>query len=121
MSKTVKTRIKKQYSFPLYLVLWIVCTFVGLLEAGLIGAVTGLVVALFCSLITLTGIIPFVGIFLYWSIGHWFIGYLATLGASAPIASAIAFWVFFVLTLISWAFISFVVGVLLLALIFGRR
>lgn len=121
--KVSKRTIKSKFSFPLYLIVYAVASLIGFIEGGLPGLAIGLCSALLCSLITLVGIIPFVGIPIYIILADKINTALSSLGPFkytlvSQIFSKIAFGFFVVIVNL---FVSFIVLVVLLALLFGRK
>ena len=113
---------KRKLTIRVNLILYVLCTLIGLLEGGVMGAIVGLTTALLCSFLVLLALIPIAGIYFYWHLGNWLNPLLASLGkVSVPLTQGIAFWVCGIIAVIVNIFFTGIVIVFLLASIKRKR
>lgn len=112
--------LKKNFTIPLYLVLSFITGLIGYAEAGMKGLALGFASGILCALSSLLGLVPFVGIPLYFIVADWFNGLLGSIGIAIPIAQVLAFYTFLIFALISNVFISLIALLVILKLL-GRK
>lgn len=111
--------LSRKVSLPIYFILWLIIAIIGFAEGGIAGFAIGLASGVICSILTITGLIPFVGIFVYMFGAGWFNVLLTSSGIEAPIALSLSFWGFFVFALVGYVITSIIAGLLILKGLLG--
>jgi len=111
--------------FPIYVLLYIFLGIIGFIEGtisggflvGFLGLILGITGAVLCSLLTITGLIPILGILLYLNLSTFSLSFLGSFGISIGITQIFTLWIFFIFTVFTCVLTTFVSIVLITALI----
>lgn len=117
--REIRVSRSKSLGNSFILLLFLVSTLVGYVEAGGPGAIWGLASALLCFLSAFFCLIPFLGIFVYFHCSRAALDLLASRGISIPTSQAISLYGFGILAGIFWFLWSILVLIFLLDKIFS--